>query len=531
MPKPTHYTRCIITLWLILFWTSHLFAQRRVVEPFDVLDYSFEISVSDTDMSVSVLATHTIRLPKDTLLNLLRFDFSNQMIVNSIAINELPTQFIHKNDLLDIMIDPHNMIDTVRVSIQYHGVPLGGLYISRNEFGAKTFFTDHWPDRAHHWLPVVDHLTEKATVQFKVYAPKAYHVISNGILQSREEKGDYAWTHWKTEKPIPTKVIALGVADFNIMEMDDFSSVWVYAQTSEKRASDFDDVSEILDFLETLLGDLPFDKLDHVESNTRFGGMENASCIFYNDMIINGNHDINALIAHEVAHQWFGNSVTEKKWEDIWLSEGFATFYQEEYLESEYGADSLRIYLDLQEQIIEHYEMDNPESTIVQRKDNLSTMLNPLTYQKAAWFLRMLKYKLGDEIFLEVIKAYLSSYQYGNASTNDFLKIAESVSGLILDNFFRQWLYQQGGVDMKYHWSQKKGRVKLKVLQMNNTMYQIDFDVLIGFEDETVSVKRISMDKKKETFVFNVPKKIKSVDADPLNVVYGRFSESIDPRL
>jgi aminopeptidase N len=236
--------------------------------------------------------------------------------------------------------------DTVTVVISYRGVPADGLIISKNKFGDRSFFSDNWPNRAHNWIPCNDNPADKATVEFIVTASSHYQVISNGEqIEETNLPGDKKLTHWKEDIPLPTKVMVIGAADFAVNYTGDVNCVpvysWVFPGNKEKGFYDYAPAKDILAFFMNYIGPYPFKKLANVQSKTIFGGMENASAIFYFENSVTGKREDESLFAHEIVHQWFGDMATEKSFAHVWLSEGFATYLTHIYIESKYGTDSL----------------------------------------------------------------------------------------------------------------------------------------------------------------------------------------------
>ena len=223
-------------------------------------------------------------------------------------------------------------------------IPADGLIISKNKYGDRTFFSDNWPDRAHNWLPCNDHPFDKASVEFIVTAPEHYQVVSNGLQIEETSLPDHLkLTHWKEDVPLPTKVMVIGAANFAVNYVGNVDCIpiysWVYAEDRDNGFQHYAVAKDILPWYIKNIGPYAYKKLANVQSKTIFGGMENASAIFYFENSVNDD-TLDALFAHEIAHQWFGNSACEADWPHLWLSEGFATYMAHLYLESKYGVDS-----------------------------------------------------------------------------------------------------------------------------------------------------------------------------------------------
>ncbi|MFO8099706.1 MAG: M1 family metallopeptidase [Salinibacter sp.] len=422
----------------------------------DVQEYDFDLTLADTTDRIRGVATVRVRVTADTL-SAVRLDLmgppegeGSGMRVTAVEEEDRSVSFAHRDDLLRIRPRPGLQAGQTRTfAIRYRGTPADGLIIGTNRHGDRTFFGDNWPNRARHWLPVVDHLADKATVAFRVTAPAEYQVVSTGALVQDSTEGDTRTTHWRTDVPLPPKVMVIGVADFAVDTVATVDGVpvqsWVYP---EDRAAGFKDLGQappILRFFEENLGPYPYDKLANVQSTTRYGGMENASAIFYSEEAVADDEDDTSLLAHEIAHQWYGNTVTEADWPHLWLSEGFATYLTGLYLEHAEGADRLVSHMEDARQRVFQYHDQHPETPLVDTTyRDPEELLTANPYQKGAWVLHMLRHEVGTDTFWDGLRAYYDRYRHRNASTADFRRVMEDVSGQSLGWFFDQWTRRAG---------------------------------------------------------------------------------------
>jgi aminopeptidase N len=212
------------------------------------------------------------------------------------------------------------------VLVEAAGVPENGLIISRDSAGRWLYFADHWPNRARFWLPTIDHPSDKATVEWRVHAPASSTVIANGRL--REDRSPLpnephrAITVFQTERPIPTYLMVIGVAPLARLDLGATAcglaenggcvdqDVYEAPELAPRVPPGFGAAGRIVEWLSRSVGPFPYEKLSHVQSSTQFGGMENASAIFYSDRAFRTMSLGEGLVAHETAHQWFGNAVT-----------------------------------------------------------------------------------------------------------------------------------------------------------------------------------------------------------------------------
>ena len=281
-----------------------------------------------------------------------------------------------------------------------------------------------------------------------VFAPPHYKVVSNGIKKEEFIEGGIKFTHWKEDTPLSTKMMVIGVAKFATKLYDDSPkgipvTAWMYPQDSTKGFYDYAVAPSILKFFADLIGPFPYKKLANVQSKTIFGGMENASCIFYNEDYATGKRQHEHVIAHEIAHQWFGDMVSEKSFAHLWLSEGFADYFENYYFEKKYSEEIAREkWIEAREVVIDFVKYSS--KPVVDSTEDLMSLLNANSYKKGSWVLRMLRSEVGDKAFLDIVRAYYERYKGGNAETKDFEIVAEKISGKELSWFFDQWLHRPG---------------------------------------------------------------------------------------
>ncbi|WP_263835375.1 M1 family metallopeptidase [Salinibacter sp.] len=421
----------------------------------DVQDYDFALTLSDTTDRIEGTATVHVRIDTDTL-TAVRLDLIGRapegetgMRVQSVSEAGRAVSYRHADDLLRIRPPDLAAGQTRTFRIEYAGVPDDGLIIGTNRHGDRTFFGDNWPNRARHWLPVVDHLADKATVEFRVTAPARYDVVSNGARVRDSTSGGTRYTHWRTDVPLPPKVMVIGVADFAVDSAGTVDGVpvqsWVYPEDRGPGLKDLGQAPPILRFFEENLGPYPYAKLANVQSTTRYGGMENAAAIFYSETAVADGEDDTSLLAHEIAHQWYGNTVTEADWPHLWLSEGVATYLTGLYLEHARGAAALTRYMAAARRQVVQFHDANPDAPLVDTTySDPNELLNTNPYEKGGWVLHMLRREVGTETFWRGLRAYYERYRDGNASTRDFRAVMEDVSGQDLEAFFDQWTRRPG---------------------------------------------------------------------------------------
>ena len=522
-------------------------AARYMQPGVDVQNYNFSLTLSDSTNQIA--GETTIRFVRADDRQTVWFDLiearsdsaQTGMRVRDVRLPDGKTvPFSQRNDRVFINLPPAPGQPT-EVIIRYAGVPRRGLIISRNKFGDRTFFGDNWPNNARNYLPVVDHPSDKATCAFSVNAPATYRIIANGKflgetpLPNLPGQLPRKLTRWQENTPIPTKVMVIGAARFVVDEVGAVAGVpvqsWLYPNDSQKGFIDYRPAKEILRYFIDRIGPYSYEKLANVESTTIFGGMENASCIFYNEKVIVGHKDsdVEALLAHEIAHQWFGNSATEADWSQLWLSEGFATYFSALYLEHAWGRDTLNAVLKQNERQIFRYAALKPNSTVIDSTTaNLMDLLNPNSYQKGGWVLHMLRHELGDDVFWRGIRAYYQQFRNANARTNDLQAVMENVSGKKLGQFFQQWLYQPGYPELVWgtSYDAAKRALIIDVRQAQRTgaffVLPLTFSLRDASGREMTRVVKLTMNEKNQTFTIPLSTKPASVVIDPDNTVLMR---------
>lgn len=496
-------------------------AKAQVMFPnIDVQHYRFNITLNDGNDNLKGSAAITVKFLADVnqlQLNLIKKNSSGKgMLVSSVTENGKALKFTQDDDLLNITSTAKaNNIYTY--TINYAGVPADGLIISTNKFGHRTFFGDNWPNRAHNWLPCADYPSDKASLDMIVTAPDHYTVVANGIKVSETEKpGHLKTTHWQETIPLPTKVMIIGVADFAVQQSGTVDGVPVYSyvfpENKEQGFKSYAYAPEILAFYDKKIGPYDYKKLANVQSKTIFGGMENSSAIFYFENSV-GDKGAEELQAHEIAHQWFGDAITEKSWRNLWLSEGFATYMTNYYLENKYGEDTLKTRMKVDRRKVLRFEKSRMTPVVDSAvTTNFTQLLNANSYEKGSWVLHMLRRKLGDSVFWRGIRNYYAQYKNRNDNTDEFRQVMEQISGMDLKPFFTEWLNMPGHPQLNIEWKYDtvKQTVEIHITQQQDNLYQLTLDIKTGKQLNSIDIK-----DKETTVSIPLGEKPESVIADP----------------
>lgn len=503
----------------------------------DALNYAFRLELSDTtdaivgeltlDLRFLAAGVRAVRLD---LINAGPAHDGKGMRVSGVALNGAAVPFTHANDELLIPLPtPPTAQQRAQVVVRYSGRPATGLLIGRNKHGDRTFFSDNWPNRARHWLPTIDHPYDKATSEFIVTAPSHYQVVSNGLqIEVTDAPGALRRTHWRNSVPIAPWLFVLGVARFAMQRVDTFEGkpieTWVYPQDRDAGFADFaTPTKSALAFYSDYVGPYAYERLANIQSSSVGGGMEAASAIFYHESAVTGTRSVRwrNVVIHEIAHQWFGNAVTESDWDDVWLSEGFATYFTLLYIEHAYGRDEFLRGLEDSRQTVMAFAAKNPTYTIIhQNLSRMEDVTSSHTYQKGSWVLHMLRGVVGSEAFRRGIRTYYQRHFNANATTADFRRAMEEASGRELGWFFDQWLYRPGTLEIAGRWSYdaraRQVRIALDQVQTDGSQFRMPIEVAVHYRGQAVpTIHRLELNAKANAFTIDAPSEPDDVRLDP----------------
>lgn len=514
----------------------------------DIKHYSFEISLSDSADVIYGNAQITVLFKKqgvkDFRLDLINKTVERQgkgMVIDAIKIANMPVTYTHQNDEIIISLpNPSTTNSAMIFTISYHGIPFDGLIIGATKFGDRSFFCENWPNKTRQWLPTLDHPSDKATSEFIVTAPAHYKVISNGLLLEESDMGNNTkLTHWKQSVPVSCWLFVLGVADFAVKYVDQFNGKsiqsWVYPQNREAGFYDFDEpTKKVLEFYSSYVGPFAYEKLANIQSVNSGGGMETSSAIFYGEDLINGKRDerIRDVVIHEIAHQWFGNAVTETTWDDAWLSEGFATFFTLLFIENEYGKEAYTKGIIKAKKSVFDMAVKMPGFSIVSpRSAEKEPVTSGITYQKGAWVLHMLRNLVGNANFQKGIRSYYAKFYNANATTDDFRIAMEKASGKDLKIFFKQWLYQPINPIINCTWqydaANKKITIQLEQTQAGEIVFNVPVEIgIYQLGSTTPTILKMNLTKKQQVQTFTVSGAPDKLELDPNNILLSNNSLS-----
>ena len=370
-----------------------------------------------------------------------------------------PLTLVHENDIVTLqLLSPLAAGETSSVIVDYEGTPepagfLGMQFL--DHAGTPILATLSEPYYSRSWWPCKDLADDKATMRLRLLAPEGFYCASNGVLTGQEVQTDGRTLFtWEESYPISSYNISVAVTNFV-----GWTETWtapsgkqmeieykVFPEDLEKTLVDFASTRDMLDLYSQLFGEYPF--VDDKYGMAEFifdGAMEHQTMTSYGQHLVTGDGFFERLVGHEMAHQWFGNLITVKNWDEVWLHEGFAVYAEALWIEHKSGFAAMRSYM----RSISAYGIGfwGPVSPP-------TPLFGGTVYQKGAWILHMLRHMVGDNDFFQILQSYTSdpSLRFGAATIQDFIDIAENVTSTELSWFFDEWLYRVGRPDYDISW-------------------------------------------------------------------------------
>lgn len=498
-----------------------MLAPANTPEPaHDALHYDLLLTIPPQGRVISGQMTTKWRLQSSDPL---RVELDSVLEVREVEVNGRAVRGWERHG--DVLLIPQRGIrgDSAISLIRYSGTPRDGLVI-RDTLGVRTIFADNWPNRAHRWFPLQDHPSDKATITFRVAAPNGYQVIANGDRTGpRPIQTGLLWTY-DMSHPIPAATMVIGVAHMARTAMGQGGcpvscipiEVWTYAADSTFAVNGpFKRASQIVDYFAAIIGPFPYSRLTHVQSSTIFGGMENSTAIFYDENAYQKHTLSESTVAHETAHQWFGDAITEREWSHLWLSEGFATYFAALWAEHTGGDSALQATMKNAAEGI--FKSKSTERPIIDTASNLLDLLNTNNYNKGSWVLHSLRGMIGDSAFFQGIRNYYARYRDSTVLSADFQHEMESASGQNLAWYFSQALSQPGypklDIASGYDSSSHLLTVAIRQVQPESwgTYRLPGFELLIGG-----MLVRVDLEGRETTFTFDqFPERPRSIEPDP----------------
>ncbi len=416
---------------------------------YDVTHYNLSLRYDPADPDLTGQAVIEAEATAD--LDQLNLDLDG-LTVTAVTVDGSPAVFSRRDkELVIVPAQPLDQDQTFTVAVDYEGTPV-------TSDGAASPYTPGWfrtedgavyvmaePDGARTWFPANDHPLDKATFTIRVAVPDGLEVASNGRLESdpddpsQIDADGYRTWQWEMDEPMTTYLATVAIGDYRIERTVTEGGIVIRnffpPDSYDLAVSDFAPTADMLDYFTEIFGPYPFDEYGVVTVPEFIGGaLETQTMSVFGMEAIDGQGSIESIVAHELAHQWFGNSVSPADWRDIWLNEGFAT-----YAEWLWAAHR-------------HPDRGDADALAQSTINELGEFLGPIgdpgadnlfgleVYFRGALTLHSLRAELGDDDFFELLRTWAQDNRYGNGTTADFVATAEDVSGRDLENLFEEWL-------------------------------------------------------------------------------------------
>ena len=409
---------------------------------YDVSHYDLTLTV-EVPGDDQLTATAVIDITTAEALSRLSFDLEPSLIASAVTIDDVEATFEQGDSKLRITPGANLEAGEHVVVIDYAGRP--GTVDSLTRIGNIGWFdrpdvsvSVGEPFGARTWYPVNDHPIDKATYTFNLDVDQDLRGVANGVLTSDEQVDGRRLSTWEMRQPMASYLATIAVGDFTLVQSEPGAGVEVFdavpTRLRDVFVGDFELTDEMLETFVDLFGPYPFDEYGVLIADTELGfALETQGRSLFSSAFVDGDGSIERIVAHELAHQWFGNNVSPARWQDIWLNEGFASYAEDLWIE--FGRDG---------------DVDALEDRLVSRAQSAllpapgdpgaAGLFDPSVYRRGGLTLHSLRLTVGDDVFFDILKEWNIRYGGGSASTADFVALSEELSGAELSSFFDAWL-------------------------------------------------------------------------------------------
>jgi aminopeptidase N len=503
----------------------------NVKHSFDVLDYKMNLDIRSCFISPyprNFMANVIIKFIADSVINTINLDaISNKIVVDSVRLNA--ASFNHSLNVLTITLDrTYSIGDTGQVKIFYHRTSIFDNYLYVNN---GLLFTDCEPEGSRHWFPCWDKPSDKATWEITAKVPLVVRLGSNGSLIDSTVTGDTIYYHWKSRDPMSTYLMhIIGKRGFKLdvgywhklSNPNDSIPIHMYYNDTEHVSYAMTRVKLMTNYYSNMFGEYPFEKIGFSSAMGTGTIMENQTMIriaswYYEDMI-----------AHEYAHQWFGDLISPATWADIWLNEAFATYCQPFW--KQYSISDSAYKSDLTS-FANYYIIYNPGWPVYNPEwafhtPSEDTLFNTaIIYWKGADILHMLRYVLGDTLFFGAVKSYATdpNFRMKNVTTVDFINKINQFTAQDLNWFFNEWIYQpnhpkyQNTYTITQNGSNWNLDYMIKQIQTNPAFFKMPVELKVTFSSGPDSLLKVMNDVNNQLFSYTFSRQLVSVIFDPDN--------------
>lgn len=490
------------------------------VTGYDALFYHLQLNVLPAETRIIGKLTMQARAEIDNLSEV-RLDFFENMNITEVGDNA--SAFSKQGNVLVVTLDRgYQRGENFQISISYNGTPTFTGFASfsfRQHDTGPIIASLSEPYFARTWWPCKDTPADKAdSVYLDITVPSELTAVSNGTLENTTSENGTTTYYWRHRYPITTYLVSVAISNYavidNVYSFSDGATMplqyFVFPHEREQAAQQLADTPDMLDFFNSVFGDYPFKKEKYGMAQFLWGGgMEHQTITSLRSF---GDF----LVAHELAHQWWGDMISPSTWSDIWLNEGFATYSEALYEGHRHGAEGYHEYIRVIDQ-------PYPGTIIVSDTTNINSIFSLTVYRKGAWVLHMLRGQIGEQNFFELLKRYAHDlrYRFGNATTAAFQNLAEEISGQELDWFFDQWLRREGRPRLRFGWKNLPGNQLILRLQQaqSGQLYRLPLTIAAISGSDTTFFETES-NQQCQTLSFSLSKPADHVIIDPQNWIY-----------
>lgn len=406
---------------------------------YDVQHYLIDLTVDVDENQIAGMTSINATATQD--LRAFNLDFAG-LEIDGIAINDAEADFTRRGN--ELIITPPTMLQSgapFTVTVAYHGhpTPLADESVGIDTLGWQPqrggLFVASEPSGAMNWYPGNNHPADKATYAFRITVPEPYRVAANGVLVDEIDEDGQTTYVWASDDRMASYLTTIQIAEYEIEREHTQGGVEIRnyfpVDTPDGVRDKFADTAEMMTFMGDIIAPYPFDRYGVALLTIEVPwALETQTLSTFG---VNGGDEL--TVAHELAHQWFGNSVSPATWEDIWLNEGFSSYFHFLWLENQEGAEVFTAEMD---DIYSQLKLFEAGPLIPAEPADMFTY--PV-YFRGAWALHALRLTVGDERFFEIVRTYYARFQDGNASTADLLAVVGEVGGIEAEELLYRWIY------------------------------------------------------------------------------------------
>ncbi len=509
----------------------------------DVKHIKAELSLDAKEKQIRGKVTHTVS-PLHPYLTQVELDCAPELKVSRVTCSGAPggtpvaCKFKTSGEKLTITLDkPCGPGETIDLAVEYAGRPIKGMefILADPAYPERpmAIWTQGESEDTHFWLPCYDHPNDRATSEMIITVNDPLFVVSNGsLVETRKNSGGTTTYHWKMDLPHSSYLISLAVGDFvayhdkvGDLALDTYVAKGVDEATARRFTGK---TPQMIRFFSEMTGQpYPYVKYAQTCLPEFGGGMENISATSMTDTALHDEiaaleGDGDGLVAHELAHQWFGDLLTCRDWSHIWLNEGFASYFDPLFTERDRGEDAFRLEMDRIQRTYVMADRRVRRPIVETRYESSEDMFDAMTYQKGSCVLHALRGLLGDKAWWSGIRGYVAKHKLQVVDTNDFRAAMETASGKDLKWFFDQWVFKAGHPQLKVRWhyegADKTVRVKVEQTQAVDAqvpLFRLPTTLVITEDGQKSRAIPIVIDGARHEFVVPAAAKPRMVQIDP----------------